>query len=82
MKRLGFFAQDARVTCGLLCSVLVRGYFGEHFTADSTFTFRFSDDAYNSYAANNWLWTPAQASTLIKLSVRLSPCDVDLQVGL
>ncbi|CAL8466226.1 g5762 [Coccomyxa elongata] len=60
----GFIIVQIRITI----SVLVRGYFGERFTADSTFTFRFTDDAYNSYAANNWLWTPAQASTLIKLS--------------
>ncbi|BDA51123.1 hypothetical protein COCOBI_17-3430 [Coccomyxa sp. Obi] len=60
----GFIIVQIRITI----SVLVRGYLGERFTADSTFTFRFTEDNYNSYAANNWLWTPSQASTLIKLS--------------
>jgi hypothetical protein len=53
----------------IACSVLVRGFFGERFTADSTFTFRFTEDNYNSYANNGWLWSPSSAATIVKLSV-------------
>jgi hypothetical protein len=56
---------------GMLFSVVIRGFLGERFTADSTFTFRFTEDNYNSYASNGWVWTPSSASTVVKLSVRL-----------